>query len=120
MGDKVNIIIDDMQAFFTRIFDFHLAFQCLFWVVIFSFFWWMSLKLLGFLNFTNTSKNFKLIVYSISLVLIVIVLLSTAYEAKRHALYSELLRAKKKPTINCNEKTIRRALKTTKKFIKKQ
>ncbi|MFN5181685.1 MAG: phosphodiester glycosidase family protein [Bacteroidota bacterium] len=96
MGDKINVLIDDLQAFLLRILGLPLSFQLLIWVCGVSLVWLIFLKLLGFTKLKDFSKSVKLVFYCTSVFLVVFAVLATAYDSKKYQMEQELLRSKKK------------------------
>ena len=100
MGDKINVLLDDLQAFLLRIMDLPLAFQMLIWItavsVLFVFFFWV-LKLFRFKEFSISSKVFF---YCTFLLLIVITILCVSYDTKKNQMEAALQRSKKQIVIS--------------------
>ena len=96
MGDRINVLIDDLQAFFLRTLELPLAFQILIWIVAVSFIWLFFLWLLGVFKFKGFSVPVKTVIYCTGIFLVVAVISATAYDFKRKQMEEEILRSKKK------------------------
>jgi exopolysaccharide biosynthesis protein len=100
MGDKINVLLDDLQAFLLRIFDLPLAFQILLWIVVISSAWIFFLWILGVFKFKGFSIPVKIVIYSTALVIVLLTTLSVSYDFKKNQMELEMERSKKKIVVN--------------------
>ena len=104
MGDKINVLLDDLQLFFLRIMDFPLTFQMLLWLILISLTYLLFLFIMGGLKFKTLTITTKIIIYCSVVFICLSSLGATIFDFKHKQLETEILNRKKNVITNSNIK----------------